>query len=866
MVSFLSGSGFLPTSGIFSTARRLSCRDLSTHNSASQHTIDDDIDATGADFAARVGIAIGGAADRATGIAGVIDPHQAQIDAANNRAETDINSISQIDISSIASTFTESPFLALGRNALIMNRQDYLTSLTNLSTDYKIEDSLIEDKIKYYNGSFYVLDQNNSLIHEKFTHFPQSFFSLSSFVPEMSIPDNQMVQFGSINFVYLNGSPINSLIDPDKIFKDFTFSMQMPFENSELLNNLNLVGTSIVDLKENYNFYIKEYEKIATNTNSNSTENTLPNLYVLNTISEDSPDENIVFLNSLSPSNSTLPFNLNQLFDVKDQEEEYFNEFSLNYNNISNENKNFINIKNQNIIFLLDTTSKLEEISKRKYSFPMFMEFSVPTDKKTNVSKMLIDSELMDNFMIKLFDLYKSGSFETISTAISENIYDQQINQDQTTTVENSFSSKIKDSKFTNIDSLLENLIDRPISLNDPNSIIIGDTKKHLRTNSNMTRFVDNLKSIIFKGKLNTFSLQKKRTYLDILRGNTCYNETLAFRVSKYIPNTTNPIQNYWIPNNPNLDALKLIDTQVKYEKEYIYKIFAYQFVLGNEISHVDIENDQQNNKVDVVTYNTLQKNLVEVEIFSSNKTIKDTPPLSPEIEFVPYQGVDNKIGLFINSKSGEEKVEIINILPTDDNITSKYKTNLNNTVLYKSDDVPKRFEIMKLQEKPKSYADFSKGFIKSITTDLDGAQESTNAAAFIDSIEPNKKYYYCFRTVDVHEKISNPTSVFEFEMVNEKGMIFPIIKNYEFEKPKYINNLEIRRFIKIKPASQHAFLNRELSNIDNFETAEDSLSRIALGLSEVGIPWGKTFKLVATSKQTGKKCEIKFKFNYRAE
>jgi hypothetical protein len=412
---------------------------------------------------------------------------------------------------------------------------------------------------------------------------------------------------------------------------------------------------------------------------------------------------------------------------------------------------------------------------------------------------------------------------------------------------------------------VLDSLTFEQISLSDPSYIVIGDTEPFLRETSSMMKFVNNLKSVIFKGKVQTFANKNKRTYSDILKGKKCYNETLAFRVSKYLPNSLSPIQNYWIPNNPDLDVMTLIDSQVKYDKQYVYKIFAYQMVLGNSLRHVSATKSTLLGKsiaVNVVTENVLQKNLMEVEIFSSNKQIIDTPPLSPEIQFIPYRGIDNQVGLFLNSRTGQEKLQSINILSSDNDITSKYKKDINNLILYKTDDIPKRFEIMKLLEKPKSYSDFSKGTIIVLNTDINPETiQTAGAAAYIDSIEPNKKYYYCFRTVDVHEKISNPSQVFEFEMVNEKGMIFPIVKNYEFEKPKYNNVLEMRRFIKIKPASQHTFLNSQLSNIKDDQTAEVSLNKVKLGLTDVGVPWGKTFKMVVTSKQTGKKCEIKFKF-----
>jgi len=96
--------------------------------------------------------------------------------------------------------------------------------------------------------------------------------------------------------------------------------------------------------------------------------------------------------------------------------------------------------------------------------------------------------------------------------------------------------------------------------------------------------------------------------------------------------------------------------------------------------------------------------------------------------------------------------------------------------------------------------------------------------------------------------------------------MVYPIIKNYYFAKPAYSNNIEMRRFIKIKPSSQHTFINKAKSGIDTDTTAEQSLQKIKLGVSDVGVPWGKTFKMILTSKQTGKKVEFKFKFKYISE
>jgi hypothetical protein len=814
--------------------------------------------------------------------------------------------------------FKDSPFLGLGRTATIIDRVDYAVPIDNIERDYGIENSLVADHIKNFNGSFYVLDTNSNLRFYKHLFIPALTSKRRQYISRLDTlnqvgnkPTLERASLETYSFAFdkdlkvkksldksrfknsfirgqsFTGSIINQnkdkfkfekLINENVDLRDNTFSLQMPFENSEMLNTLNLIGTSIIDIKENYNFYIKEYEKIATKSYSNSQENVLPNLYILNAILEEKTEEKD-FLASLAKLDGRIEsgkdFLLNKsekiIFGIKDSIGEYFDLFGLNYENLLVNKRSLHNsYKNKlsNIIFLSDATSNLSEINKKKYMFPMSVELSIPADKTTTITRTLMDSDLMDSFLLKLYDLYKNNKFVAKESVIAEQLFTQKINPgNQRSEIVQTFSSRRKSINSVNISDLLEEIKQNPIDLNKSNFTIIGDTTKYMRTNTNSMSFVNGLRNIIFNSKLNTFVKNNYRTYKDVLDGKKCYNETVAYRVSKYEKDSNIPIQNYWLANNPDLDFLNIVDTQVKYEKEYTYKIFAYQFILGNKIKQkINTSGTSDDNfKIDVE--NLPEANLIEVELISTIKRVADTPPLSPEILFVPYKGVDNKIGLFLNGRTGEEKLETINILETDQAVTSLYKKNLNNTVLYKSDDISKRFEIMKLEKKPNSYQDFSKGFIKTVSTDIDPATiQSASAAAFIDTIEPNKKYYYCFRAIDIHEKISNPTQIFEVEMVNEKGMVFPIIKNYEFESPAYTGTKEIRRFIKIKPASQHTFLNRETSQIENDTTAEQSLRKIKIGLSDVAVPWGKTFKMVLTSKQTGKKCEFKFKFNYKTE
>jgi len=910
--------------------RRINCRDLDSLSEIENTSIEDDRATVGSPGSSGANLSIPiGIGSRIGRIQPGINT-AAQIEAIKNfigdetgsgtkipvepeppTREDALNSLDsgdEDDISDVPAQFLSAPFLGLGKTTTITDIENYADSFDKVTQEYSIERSKINDHIKHYIGSFYVLRNDSLSFYGNIRYIKRYLGFYQSRVPQKGTLVSASMETYKFNFENLNvsngklRSPLKTrfvnggnfsgsiekqnksnfnfpgIIGPQGNIIDNTFVMQLPFENSELLETLSLVGASIIDVKQNYNFYIEDYEKIANVANTNSKENVFPNLYVLNAILEDNTTDKS-FLSSIANLNKTVSsgekFMLNKsqkvVFGIKDGIGEYFDLFGINYDNLRQQDlatHNSFNTKMNNIVFLSDATGKMAETAKKKYLFPMSIEMSIPTDKTTNVTRMLLDAELMDSFMLQLFNIHKFNGFKAKDTAITEKLYSQEIKPNtQQNIVKTSFNTKRKSIQFENINNMLQQIKQNPIPPSGDDFVVIGDATKYLRTNTESMSFVSGLRNIIFNSKLNTFVRNTHRTYKDILRGKTCYNETIAFRVSKYIQGETTPIQNYWFPNNPDLDFINFVDMQVKYEKEYTYKVFAYQFVLGNKITQRINTQVQSDTQCGIDVENRPQANLMEVEILSTNKMVADTPPLSPEVLFVPYFDVDNKIGLFLNSRTGEEKLEPINILQTDEEKTSTYTRRLDNLVLYKTDDVAKRFEIMKLEKAPNSYGDFADGFIKAVSTDVDPeTTQKATAASFIDSIEPNKKYYYCFRTIDIHEKISNPSQVFELEMVNEKGMIYPIIKNYDFTKPTYSNNIEMRRFIKIKPSSQHTFLNSVDSNIADDTTAEDSLSKIKLGVSDVAVPWGKTFKMVVTSKQTGKKCEFKFGFKYISE
>ena len=150
-------------------------------------------------------------------------------------------------------------------------------------------------------------------------------------------------------------------------------------------------------------------------------------------------------------------------------------------------------------------------------------------------------------------------------------------------------------------------------------------------------------------------------------------------------------------------------------------------------------------------------------------------------------------------------------------------------------------------------------------------------AASHIDTLSPNTKYYYCVRGIDVHNNFSNPTHVFEIELVDNDGQRYMTQKVIRFETvDKNVYSKTARRFILIEPSLQQLYINPAEFHDDMYETnlslidpsspsASDQDLHNAMGN---GVPgekiWDKIFKIRITSRSTGKKFDINLTFKNR--
>ena len=115
------------------------------------------------------------------------------------------------------------------------------------------------------------------------------------------------------------------------------------------------------------------------------------------------------------------------------------------------------------------------------------------------------------------------------------------------------------------------------------------------------------------------------------------------------------------------------------------------------------------------------------------------------------------------------------------------------------------------------------------------------------------------FRAIDRHGLISNPSAIYEVELVEENASVFANISVVDFAEPPSAPSKTMKRYLHIKPSLGHGVIDREKMDIRNREGGKD-IERIHLGALEEKI-WGKKFKVRITSKKSGKKIDFNLNF-----
>jgi hypothetical protein len=402
----------------------------------------------------------------------------------------------------------------------------------------------------------------------------------------------------------------------------------------------------------------------------------------------------------------------------------------------------------------------------------------------------------------------------------------------------------------------------------------------------------ETVNKFILSRKLREMVDQHQRSWREVWDGKKAYSETIFFRVEKK-DTQGSKIQDYYFIASSNIDIFEWIDTQIIFGKQYTYSVYAYQAIVGTKYryDHGDMHTldfrDHHGN-FDFFVHHQPTLMLAEVLYFESNITVYDDPPIEPTVRIFTHRNRADKISFLLEDGAGQATKNPIVIYDSDNIIFDRVRRHQNKEtgepLLFSADDRIVSYDIFRLDHKPTSYKDFKAGYRGQVFTVIENknyehiCSTKASSATFVDlSIRPNIKYYYTFRSSDLHGNFSNPTSIFEIELIETNGIMTPVVEVYRFPFEKINQHENFRRYLFISPSGEQSLIDNDTSekieglqarvNSENFtsESIFEAITSVEPELGEVEEKvWKQKFKIRITSKSTGRKVDFNIKFDHK--
>lgn len=663
------------------------------------------------------------------------------------------------------------------------------------------------------------------------------------------------------DFFYGEGNYTSPLMKENEKHFDITFRYTSPIRRSKEVERTKI---SSWKLESEYNFYINGYEEVVDNFDTTLA----PNIYSL---LEQTSTEN--FADEVEEHN-TLNGRLDPIFSRASQNQDemglfsnsqFLDEWARAVDDVSENEEEQITEPYENI-YLSSRDLRSEEYKRagKEYShlFPFYNKITFDVDANAPISQMVADSKFEETFF---------NHFQGRNTQFKEflkstaNFGEEFFTGDKD--IEFERGAGLENTWYMNpwVKSLdpEENL---PESIDTKNSI-----KFTLDESDKSTPLINVLLQASLWSKLNDFRERFFRDFEDVMEGEEAYSEVVLYEIRKHSAFAGDQVedekeQSIFFLNSNEVEILDYIDTQVKFEQLYQYQVFSYHLVMGNEYEYVPpsrsepfkgkITRKSLKNTADFYVENKPSYWLVKQKLFETSVSqITDNPPIYPDVSFNSYNNVDDKFLITMSQQIGdrEEFPEVIEEGDVD------FFENLNTKTKFETDSVIKSYEIFRTDEEPSSYTDFADGRKVTVSTFLDKIGEYTDRSSYKDSLEPNKTYYYTFRAIDIHDKVSNPSKVFEVTMRSEDGLIIPQVERKEIEefRDKPDRQKTMRQFLQIGIPLDQMMVDEEKTNFGE--------EYIKLGTLDKKT-WGRNYKIRLTSNSSGKSVDINFKPTYRQD
>jgi hypothetical protein len=341
--------------------------------------------------------------------------------------------------------------------------------------------------------------------------------------------------------------------------------------------------------------------------------------------------------------------------------------------------------------------------------------------------------------------------------------------------------------------------------------------------------------------------------------GRTATYEPICYKIEKFIPNEQTPIQVFYVPaSDGNRDFL---DTQINFGATYRYKISAIGISFGLAYEY----NINASNSLTTMIVNSVPRaKFFQINLLDENISIDGIAPTRPEVSFLNRSNQEKKIRFYFEPSIFDTREDFIQLQESDLNTQISAKKDNEDKTIFRLGQDNLIYQIYKLNQKPKSYSDFA----DALHTEIIGADRSSSEV-YEMFLTPNRKFYFLFRTKNGFDLFSNPTSIYEVELVQDSDQTRIVSKTIEFSTETKARTKKFGRFLRIYPAFEQIVL-REYgsilesiplkSNIGDGPVIKFNNKKYFVGTADNPI-WGKKMKFRIRSKNTGKMVDINVDF-----
>ena len=385
-------------------------------------------------------------------------------------------------------------------------------------------------------------------------------------------------------------------------------------------------------------------------------------------------------------------------------------------------------------------------------------------------------------------------------------------------------------------------LIDQATSVFDESDkIVLKDTK--LNSSTIVNKFKKDLSTQFLREK--SKNLIKK--YEDIFHSEKCKVENFCFKIEKYLGDASGTLlQTYYLPASKDLN--QIVDTQVKKDTQYTYKIKTKVVVYGTQYRLASYDIDPNAALATCKMVSSPSFKVIEMELLTQSVVVKPTPQLSPAVVFFNKSNSKNEIGIYLDLRIGTEYLKPLRVNTSDPSDTES-------EIKFEYSTQQGIFEVFRIDKKPKSYLDFADQKLMDVQNRL-----NSTSVSFKDYILPNNKYYYMFRSLSTSNEPSNPSPIYEVELLKDSDDSKISVKVHDIRKEKNYLNRTFKRLIQIKPAFQQSVFDDTRNQVDDLSTFKNTLDTLSLGYATHGI-WGRKFKIRIKSTDSGKIIDFNIKF-----